>query len=30
MHIQIVNFHLKGLSDDEFRAKCDEIAPLYS
>ena len=29
MHIQIVNFHLKGLSDGEFRAKCDEIAPLY-
>ena len=30
MHIQIVNFHLKGLSDGEFRAKCDEIAPLYA
>ena len=29
MHIQIINFHLKGLSDGEFRAKCDEIAPLY-
>jgi heme-degrading monooxygenase HmoA len=30
MHIQIVNFHLEGPSEGEFRAKCDEIAPLYA
>ena len=30
MHIQIINFHLKGLSEGDFRAKCDEIAPLYA
>ena len=30
MHIQIINFHLKGLSEGDFRARCDEIAPLYT
>jgi heme-degrading monooxygenase HmoA len=29
MHVQIINFHLEGESDGEFRATCDEIAPLY-
>ena len=27
MHIQIFNFHLEGMSADEYRAMCDELAP---
>jgi len=31
MHIQIVNFRLKGMSDAEFRAVCDaEFAPAFA
>ena len=30
MHIQVVNFHLSDLSDADFRARCDEIAPAFA
>lgn len=30
MHIQVVNFHLKNLSDAAFRAHCDEVAPAFA
>jgi heme-degrading monooxygenase HmoA len=30
MHIQIINFHLKGVSEADFRALCDEVAPAFS
>jgi quinol monooxygenase YgiN len=30
MHIQIINFHLKGLSEADFRAECDELAPAFA
>ena len=30
MHIQVVNFHLNGLSDGEFRRACDELAPAFA
>ena len=30
MHIQVVNFHLNDLSDADFRARCDEIAPAFA
>lgn len=30
MHIQIINFHLKGVSEAEFRALCDEVAPTFA
>lgn len=30
MHIQIVNFHLKGMTDREFRAMSDELAPTFA
>lgn len=30
MYIQVVNFHLQDLSDSEFRAACDEIAPAFA
>ena len=30
MHIQVVNFQLSGLSEAEFRASCDEIAPAFA
>ena len=30
MHIQIVNFHLKGLSDEDYRKLCDEVAPAFA
>jgi hypothetical protein len=29
MHIQVVNFHLSGLTEADYRAKCDEIAPAF-
>ena len=30
MHIQIVNFHLAGIGDDEFRAMSDQLAPAFA
>ena len=30
MHIQIINFHLKDLSEAEYRAQCDEVAPAFA
>jgi quinol monooxygenase YgiN len=27
MHVQVVNFHLKGMDDAAFRAMCDQLAP---
>lgn len=29
MHIQIVNFHLKGLAEEAYLKACDELAPSY-
>ena len=30
MHIQVVNFHFNDLSDADFRALCDEVAPAFA
>ena len=30
MHIQIINFHLKGVSEAGFRGLCDEVAPAFA
>jgi hypothetical protein len=30
MYMQIVHFQLKGLSDGEFRAQCDQLAPQWA
>jgi heme-degrading monooxygenase HmoA len=30
MHIQIVRFHLRDLSEQQFRALCDELAPAFA
>ena len=30
MHIQIVNFHLKGVAEPQYAALCDEIAPAFA
>ena len=30
MHIQVVNFHLKDLSDSDYRAACDGFAPAFA
>ena len=30
MHIQIINFHLKDLSEADFRAHADEVAPAFA
>jgi heme-degrading monooxygenase HmoA len=27
MHIQIINYHLKDVSEADYRALCDEVAP---
>jgi len=27
VHIQIINFHLKGISEEEYRRQCEIIAP---
>ena len=29
MYVQIVNFHLDGLTEDAYRKACDELAPSY-
>src|SRR6476646_4341808 len=30
MHIQIINFHLDGVSEADFRAHADEAAPVFA
>jgi len=30
MHIQIVNFNLKGVSEADYAALCDHVAPFYA
>ena len=30
MHIQVVNFNLKNMSDEQFRKMCDELAPNFA
>ena len=30
MHVQIVSFHLKGMTEHEFRAMSDELAPTFA
>ena len=30
MHIQIVNFHLKGVTEQQYTGLCDEIAPAFA
>lgn len=30
MHIQIVNFNLKGASEADYRALCDQLAPAFA
>jgi heme-degrading monooxygenase HmoA len=30
MHIQVINFHLNGLSETEYGALCGEIAPAFA
>jgi Putative mono-oxygenase ydhR len=30
MHIQVVNFHLQGLSDADYRTACDGWAPAFA
>jgi heme-degrading monooxygenase HmoA len=30
MHIQILNFHLSGMSDADWRAHADEAAPIFA
>jgi hypothetical protein len=30
MHIQVINFRLKGVSEDEYAGLCDQLAPSYA
>lgn len=30
MHVQIVNFNLKDLTDAEFRSRANEVAPAFA
>ena len=30
MHIMVVNFQLKGITEGEFRKLCDEVAPAFA
>lgn len=30
MHIQVVTFNLQGMTDEEFRAMCDQLAPVFA
>jgi len=30
MHIQIINFRLKDMSETDYRAQCDEVAPAFA
>ena len=29
MHIQIINFHLKDMTEQEYEALCDQVAPAF-
>jgi heme-degrading monooxygenase HmoA len=30
MHVQVIKFHLKDVSEDDFRAHADEAAPVFA
>lgn len=30
MHVQIVNFQLSGIDEEQYRATCDELAPAFA
>ncbi len=30
MHVQIVNFQLSGITEEQYRATCDELAPAFA
>jgi Putative mono-oxygenase ydhR len=30
MHMLVINFELSGISEDEYRAVCDQIAPAFA
>lgn len=30
MHIQVINFNLNGLSESDYRALCDQLAPIFA
>ncbi len=30
MHVQIINFHLAGVTEADYRAHCDEVAPAFA
>lgn len=30
MHVQIVNFHLNGVTDADFRKEADQLAPVFA
>ncbi|HAM58594.1 MAG: hypothetical protein A2X51_03655 [Candidatus Rokubacteria bacterium GWC2_70_24] len=30
MHIQIINFHLKGVSEQDYGRLCDDLAPAFA
>jgi heme-degrading monooxygenase HmoA len=30
MHVQIINFHLKDVSEADYRGHCDEVAPAFA
>jgi quinol monooxygenase YgiN len=30
MHVQVVNFQLKGATEEQFRAECDNLAPAFA
>lgn len=30
MHIQVVNFHLKGMTEQQFADQCDQLAPAFA
>jgi len=30
MHVQIINFHLKGMSPSEYGQLCDQLAPTFA
>ena len=30
MHVQVVNFQLKNMDDQQFRTMCDELAPTFA
>jgi hypothetical protein len=30
VHVQIINFHLKGISEEDYRRHCEAIAPAFA